>query len=85
MTGSGSQHSNTGQQFRIDTDHQLHAMMKQEIQRLHGRSIDIRLDKDCVLLSGTVNSWSDKQQAQESIRGLSGSHQIRNDVKVVKR
>ncbi|MEZ6127196.1 MAG: BON domain-containing protein [Planctomycetaceae bacterium] len=68
--------------FRVDTDHKLHEMMQRAVARLHGRDIGIQLHDRQVILTGTVRSWAEKQTAQESIRALSGSRRIVNELHV---
>ena len=68
--------------FRIDPEHQLLEMMQATVRRICAAEIQIRLHNDSVLLLGSVNSWYDKQYAQESLRELSGSRMIHNDLQV---
>ena len=68
--------------FRIDTEHRVLEMMEQAIGHLRCASIKVELHDNAVLLTGNVASWSDKQIAQESIRGISGNWTIQNDLNV---
>ncbi|MCR9199503.1 MAG: BON domain-containing protein [Planctomycetaceae bacterium] len=68
--------------LRIDTEHHLLDMMKTAVSRLNARNVDIQFDDDAVLLSGTVDCWHDKQRIQESVRGLTGSRFIENNLQV---
>lgn len=69
--------------FRVDTEHHLLDMMKQAVSRLNAHNLDIQLDDEAVLLHGTVDCWHDKQRVQESVRGLTGSRFIENNLQVV--
>ena len=80
MATSTSAQSST--YLRIDTEHHLLDMMKTAVSRLNARDVDIQFDDDAVLLSGTVDCWHDKQRIQESVRGLTGSRFIENNLQV---
>lgn len=68
--------------FRVDAQHCLLEMMQDAVSHLSRSQVDIRLDENTVCLTGQVDSWTDKQLAQESIRGLSGSLTIHNELRV---
>lgn len=68
--------------FRIDSEHQLLEMMQATVARICAAKIQVAMHDDSVLLSGSVNSWYDKQQAQESLRRLTGARTILNELAV---
>lgn len=80
MATSSTAHPNP--YLRIDTEHHLLDMMRQAVSRLNARDVDIQFDDDAVLLCGTVDCWHDKQRIQESVRGLTGSRFIENNLQV---
>ena len=57
-------------------------MMQKAVGRLLTGQVGIHLQTNSVLLTGSVESWHDKQFAQESIREISGPRIIRNDLRV---
>lgn len=81
-THDDSTSTNGGRSVRLDTDHHLHEMMRSAVQKLQRGQIDLQLTDQSVLLQGRVNSWSEKQAVQESIRNLSASRVIQNDLEV---
>lgn len=56
--------------------------MQAAIRRRHGRGVDLEFTDEMVLLRGSVNSWAEKQNAQECIRSLASSRMIQNDLQV---
>lgn len=71
--------------YRLDTDHSVQELMEakaQQFLKLQGGVIEIGVQDEAVFLTGSVNSWSDKQRLQESIRPLAGRRAIRNQVHV---
>lgn len=83
MTASSPARPQSSTYFRVDTEHHLLDMMKKAVSRMNALDLDIQLDQEAVLLNGTVNCWHDKQRIQESVRGLSGSRYIENNLRVV--
>ena len=49
---------------------------------LTGRKLDYETDSGFVVLTGTVNSFFQKQMAQEAIRRVDGVEKIENRLKV---
>lgn len=68
--------------IRIDTDHCMHEMMQRAVERMPNASVKVQMSRQAVLLTGTVNSWQDKQDAQESIRAISRTRKIHNELQV---
>lgn len=83
IAGSNSTTLSADRTVRIDTDHHLVELMQSAVDRLHGNRVDVQLCDEYVLLRGSVNSWSAKQSAQESIRRMSASRTIQNDLAVI--
>ena len=67
--------------YRIDTEHHLAEMMAGALKHMN-RSIRVELRNETVLLQGSVDSWAEKQQAQEAIRQLTGARVIHNCLNV---
>ena len=72
----------TDQILRLDPQHHLLDLMKSALSRINGPGIDVRILGEELLLTGTVNSWHEKQHAQECIRELSRGRPILNDIRV---
>ena len=70
------------QYIRLDTEHHVLELMQRAVGRLAGSSVKIRMSGDAVLLSGTVRSWYEKQNIQESIRKFTGHREISNAIDV---
>lgn len=68
--------------IRIDTDHCVYEMMQRAVERMSNASVTVQMSGDTVLLTGSVNSWQDKQDAQEAIRAISRSRTIHNELQV---
>jgi osmotically-inducible protein OsmY len=68
--------------IRIDTDHCMHEMMQRAVERMPNASVKVQMSRHAVLLTGTVNSWQDKQVAQESVRAISRTRKIHNELQV---
>ena len=67
---------------RIDVQHHALDLMKRAVSRIASGSVDVRVEGGEVVLNGVVNSWHEKQYAQESIRSLTSGRVIRNSVQV---
>lgn len=70
------------QTFRIDLQHQVLDLMERAVARISSGAIQVRLADDEVILDGHVNTWHEKQYAQESIRSLTSGRVIRNSLVV---
>ena len=57
-------------------------MMQRTVGRLQQASVQVQLSRDSVLLTGSVNTWHEKQFAQEAIRALSSTRKIHNELQV---
>ncbi len=57
-------------------------MMQRTVERLQLANVTVRLSKDTVLLTGSVNNWHEKQYAQEALRAISSTRKIRNEIRV---
>ena len=70
-----------GQAIRLDTDHTIQDLMTAAVSRI---SSDIRVAfrERQVHLTGSTQSWYEKQLAQESLRTVSRSVVIYNDISV---
>jgi osmotically-inducible protein OsmY len=62
-------------------DHAVMELMTTAISRINGDLRVVVADR-MVQLSGQVNSWHEKQLAQESLRSVCSSYRIRNDIRV---
>ncbi len=82
MSSNSAASTVSNQYLRIDPEHHVLEMMRQALQRMPSRRLDVQLLKDRVLLTGTVTTRHDKQNIQEKIRGLSGSREIHNELQV---
>lgn len=49
---------------------------------LFGAMLRLETKSGNVILYGTVPSWYQKQMIQETVRGINGVHEIRNEVQV---
>ena len=67
--------------IRVDIDHTIQELMKSAVSRI-SREIRVKFRERQVQLSGSVQSWYEKQMAQESLRSVSRSYAIRNDIRV---
>ena len=68
--------------FRIDDGHKLEQLVFRSIQRLQLFGVNVELQNDELVLSGAVNSWYEKQLAQESVRAVVPTLRIRNRISV---
>jgi len=68
--------------IRIDTDHCMHEMMQRAVERLPNTSVKVQMSRHAVLLTGTVNTWQDKQDAQEAVRAINRTRKIHNELQV---
>lgn len=73
--------NSNGKTVRLDTDHAVEELMAVAVSRING-SIRVTLREREVQLSGQADSWHEKQLAQESLRAVSNSYQIRNQIRV---
>lgn len=48
-----------------------------------GRSLEVELHGNVVVLRGTVGSWYQKQLAQESLKPVVAGHELANELEVV--
>lgn len=80
---SSSQHFGKSTVFRVDPEHQLLEMMQAAVGRIHAAQINVNIHEDSVLLTGSVKSWYGKQHAQETLREISGSRVIQNNLQVM--
>ncbi len=74
------------QQHFSDRPHTLCDLVYSTLCRnpyLTGRNVRIQVVDDSVVLSGVVNSYYQKQMAQESLRQVQGLGQVRNEIQVV--
>ncbi|MCA9086109.1 MAG: BON domain-containing protein [Planctomycetaceae bacterium] len=71
-----------GQNLRFDTDHLHIEMMEKAIRHLNRAQVNIRIEDNCVVLSGEADTWHCKQQVQESLRRLAGGRVILNRLNV---
>jgi len=76
MTSSGN-----GRMLCLDIDHTVEQLMTAAVARISSR-VRVHVDADRVLVSGTVNSWHEKQLVQESLRAVSPSYRISNEISV---
>jgi hypothetical protein len=68
-----------------DSQHSLHELVETALSRSLfplGPELKIELAHRAVIIRGVVQSYYQKQLAQESIRGLCGFRQIRNELQV---
>lgn len=70
-----------GRSVRLDTDHAVQELMSAAVARINS-AIQLEFRDRHVCLSGVAESWHEKQQAQESLRALSGQYTIRNEIRV---
>ena len=73
--------SSESRSIRLDTDHAVQELMANTVARI-SRDVCIHVQRECVFLSGATNSWYEKQLVQESLRDISRSYQIHNDIAV---
>lgn len=77
MSQSRRPFSSADRTFRVDTEHHLVEMMASALKHMN-RAIHVELREEAVLLQGSVDSWAEKQEAQEAIRQMTGSRMIHN-------
>ena len=68
--------------FRVDPHHETLELMQKAVAHLQLSDFQLQLREHTIHLSGSVQSWSEKQSAQECIRSLAGSRRIENDLDV---
>ncbi len=73
--------TSSARSIRLDTDHVMQELMAAAIARISG-AIRLEVRERQVLLTGTTESWHEKQQAQESLRSLSRDYLICNEIRV---
>jgi hypothetical protein len=74
--------SSTGRQaIRLDTDHTVQELMASAVVRISA-AIRVELCEQQVRLTGSVASWHEKQLAQETLRSISQSYVISNEITV---
>lgn len=69
-----------------DSKHSLQELVHSTLARspyLMGRNLHIAVDQDSIVLSGVVQTYYQKQMAQETIRQMSGVANVRNEIEVV--
>ena len=69
---------------RVDTDHTVQDLMAAAVSRISSE-VRVELRQHQVFLTGSTQSWYEKQLAQESLRSVSNSYVIRNDIIVAGR
>jgi len=62
-------------------DHRVLSALEQNVH-LRGRQLRFELDEGRVILRGSVNSFFQKQMAQEALRKLEGVLEIANELEV---
>ena len=67
--------------LRMDTQHQALELMQVAVSRIAG-SVQVQLADEYIFLTGHVESWHQKQFAQESVRRHAGERLICNSLKV---
>ena len=67
--------------IRLDTDHTVPDLMAVDVSGIN-RDIRMRIRQQRVHLTGSVCTWHEKQLAQESLRSVSRSFVIQNDISV---
>ena len=63
--------------------HELHGRVRDALVRapyFAARSVDVRVDRGDVVLTGAVRSWYHKQMAQEAVRRVAGVEGVRNEL-----
>lgn len=73
----------TSTQFRIDPEHTVLEMIQQSLHRLMIDGVQFELTQAEIRLTGRVSSWRDKQLVQETLRDITKSRQIRNELCVI--
>ena len=71
-----------------DSTHDLHELLQTVLDRnpyFAGRNIRVELHDNDVFLRGVVETYYQKQLAQESIRQIDGVRQIHNELDVIAR
>ena len=63
----------------MDTDHTVQDLMVAAVSRISS-GFRVELRQQQVFLTGSTHSWYEKQLAQESLRSVSNSYVIRNDI-----
>ena len=72
-------------QHYIDHSHSLRDVVQAQLSRspfITGRNLRVELIDDEVVLTGHVPTYYQKQMAQESLRGIDGVAQVRNELEV---
>ncbi|MEO2031449.1 MAG: hypothetical protein ABGZ35_05140 [Planctomycetaceae bacterium] len=70
-----------GQAIRLDTHHTIQNLMSSAVSRINSE-IRVEFRDDQVVLRGVTESWHEKQLAQESLRSVSQSYVIHNEISV---
>ena len=70
-----------GQAIRLDTDHTIQSLMSSAVSRINSE-IRVEFREQKVHLTGSTESWHEKQLAQESLRSVSQSYVIHNEISV---
>lgn len=73
--------SSPGQAVRLDTEHTVQELMTRAISQIN-RALHVELREQQVRLTGAAESWHEKQMAQESLRSMSSSYVIHNEIQV---
>jgi len=70
----------------LDEDTQLCESVKRKLRSgaYPMESIAVACSQGSIFLSGTVNSWHQKQMAQESVRHVPGTRRVVNQIEVVR-
>ena len=68
--------------IRIDARHQLADLMQSQVDFIASAKIVVSVLDSGVHLQGSVNSWYDKQRAQERIRGVTSAFRVHNELRV---
>ncbi len=72
-------------QYYLHSSHDLDALVSSVVKHnlhLFGRNIRLRVAGQSVIITGRVDSYFQKQMAQESFRGLLPLDRLQNDLKV---
>lgn len=87
ILASPTKESITMVQYRhSDAGHSLRDLVQSTLSRspyFAGRNLRIELHDNDIVLKGVVNTYYQKQLAQESIRNIDGIRRIRNDIEVL--
>jgi len=77
--------SNMSQQITIDHAHQLSELVKHAISdsiMIANQNVQYKIEQEQVILTGNVNSYYEKQVAQESVSRVKGIRQVDNQLVV---